>query len=517
MVDTRPSSSSISTSSETALRRLGGYELLERVGRGATAEVWLARRPVLPGALKPCALKVIHAHIAKRARHRRMFLKEARLALKMSHANVVSVFDVGESSGRLFMALEWIDGVNLRDFAARVRAREGVLRVEEVCYVVGQILQGLRHAHELSSGGSPLGVIHRDVAPHNVMISAAGEVKLGDFGIARVCGEMSSGEHVKGRARYMAPEQMFGEPVQASDLFSVGAIMHELLEGRRFREGLERSGDWYRVVAEAPVPELRRHGVPPAVEALRIGLLHPDPRRRIATADEALAWLQRCGPWSDGAMALRDRYRRCVDLPRRTGLTHPISSRQRCLAAPAQPRAVRPISDAEAQASTDDDAPWRSSSRWPTAPEWASVVVRRRAAPALRPRSRQATWRRLGLGLWGLSAVLALVAVGLGLSSTSDRGPAACVSQPVSTNPGARAWVRLRGDDRPRAQVRIDAQVVEIGERRDCWMSPGVHELAWRGAPEEPWRAEGAHTLSAAKEHLLRVGEDGLAISAYDP
>ena len=149
-------------------------------------------------------------------------------------------------------------------------------------------------------------------------------------------------------------------------------------------------------------------------------------------------------------------------------------------------------------------------------PHVAEPLIVRRHAPALRPRSRRSTWHRLGLGLWGLSAVLALVAAGLGLSSPRS-GPSACIHEPSQVDPGIRAWVRMRGDDQPRAQVRIDGQTVEIAPRRDCWLSPGVHELAWRRTPEEAWGLVGAHTLVAAKEHLLRVGEDGMAISAYDP
>src|SRR5690606_25653785 len=191
-------------------------------------------------------------------------------------------------------------------------ARRGRLSVPLVCHVMSELLQGLRHAHELRVGGHPLEVVHRDVAPHNVLVSAAGEVKLADFGIARVEGELSSGEHVKGRARYMAPEQLYGRPTQASDLFAVGAILHELLDGRRFRDGLESRSDWHEVVAEAPLPPLHRTDVPPALEALRVGLLQPDPARRIASADEALAWLLRCPPWPPGATTLRELYAACV-------------------------------------------------------------------------------------------------------------------------------------------------------------------------------------------------------------
>jgi serine/threonine protein kinase len=540
--------------------RLGDYELLERVGAGGMAEVWMARRAPIPGGVQPCALKIIHGRFGKEHRYQRMFLQEARLALKLRHANVVSVLDAGEAAGRLYMALEWVDGVHLRDFVEHVRARVGALSVPLVCHVVGELLQGLRHAHGLRAGEQPLGVVHRDVAPHNVLVSSAGEVKLADFGIARVLGELSSGEHVKGRARYMAPEQLHGEPTQASDLFAVGGILHELLDGRRFREGLERNKQWHRVVAEAPLPVLRRADVPAALEALRVGLLQPDAERRIASADEALGWLLRCPPWPAGATSLRQLYARCVGAARRTGLTDPeaVRPREPWLAptpavSPAEPwlAPMPAVSTAEPWASTrasPSAAPWplatlrravprpargsrveltatlqprdRPASITPTssrsteaARPGEAVVIRRRSAPH-RPPVRPSL-RRLGRALWLLAACLAVVAAGLALAPGRPRLSACIHEAPVAPPQWAR--LRLRGDGQPLAQVRIDMQTLEVGSRSECWLSPGVHELAWRPSAAEPWRPVGPHTLVSAKEHLVRVGEDGLAITAYDP
>lgn len=576
------------------------------------AEVWLARRAVMPGGLKPCALKIIHGRIAAKPRNRRMFLQEARLALKLRHANVVSVFDVGEAQGRLFMALEWVDGVDLRCFVRQVCAGLGPLDVPVVCHIVFELLQGLRHAHGLCVGGQPLGVIHRDVAPHNVLVSAAGEVKLADFGIARVAGELSSGMHVKGRARYMAPEQLQGEATQASDLFALGALLHELLAGRRFREELRHRSDWHRVIANAPIPPLERPGVPPALEALRMGLLHADPRRRIASAEDALHQLLRCPPWSPAADRLRAMYARCVGAPRRTGLTYsesrPVALQpswpKRVVAVDPKPAAehavvppfVPPPVIATASRRTASAQPGGSSSSSPTpvlfrkhdeaavaaasvdlwalaspscsasprplpspSPSWTPSAsasratmpgragsarmglgrwihgelappsrgglarsarggIRRRCSlPLRRPRSsrylRAMGW--VGRGLWVLAAVLAVVAVGLALAPVGA-GPSACIREPF-VPVERQAWVRLRGDDRPLAQVRIDMQVLGVGSNAQCWVSPGIHELAWRPSPEDPWRSFGPQTLISAKEHLLRVGGDGLAISAYDP
>jgi serine/threonine protein kinase len=522
VVDTNPPNPFPPTSLLPASRCLGDYELIERVGQGGMAEVWMARRAVIPGGLKACALKIIHGRYTAQPRYRRMFMQEARLALKLRHANVVSVFDVGETGGRLYMALEWIDGVHLRDFAQYVRARLGGLGVPVVCHVVGELLQGLRHAHGLRVGGEPLGVIHRDVAPHNVLVSSAGEIKLADFGIARVLGESSSGEHVKGRARYMAPEQLLGDPTQASDLFAVGGILHELLDGRRFREGFERTGDWHRVVAEAPLPPLHRTNVPPALEALRVGLLQPDPAHRIASADEALAYLLRCPPWPAGATALRELYARCVGPTRRTGVTYSEpsqaygSSAPILVAAPAsRPPFTATLEPRDRPPSwTPTPSPSRGTEPGP-AVGCGAVMLRRHSAPRPCQPSVRPALRWLGRGLWSLAGLLAMIAVGLVLSPGRAR-PSACIHE--APFPAAqRALLRLRGDGQPHAQVRIDMQTVSVASRGECWLSPGVHELAWRPSAAEPWQPVGSRTLVSAKEHLVRVGEDGLAITAYDP
>src|SRR5688572_4023411 len=127
--------------------RIGAYDLIERVGEGGMAEVWLARREGLGGAVKSCALKLMLPRIATSDRHRKMFLQEARLALKLGHANIVSVFDAGEESGRLYMALEWIDGVNLRDFSQRIWDIPMRFSIPVVCHLVGELLNALRYAH----------------------------------------------------------------------------------------------------------------------------------------------------------------------------------------------------------------------------------------------------------------------------------------------------------------------------------------------------------------------------------
>jgi serine/threonine protein kinase len=302
--------------------RIGAYDLIERVGEGGMAEVWLARREGLSGAVKSCALKLMLPRLAADERHRKMFLQEARLALKLSHANIVSVFDAGEADGRLYIAMDWIDGVDLRAFSQKIWDIPMRFSIPVVCHIVGELLNALRYAHTYGIGGESLGIIHRDISPHNVLVSSSGEVKLADFGIARVIGEDTSHMHVKGKLRYMPPEQFQGEATQASDLFAVGAIVHELLTGRRFREGIEAQEHWIRVLmTDQAVPPLGRDGVPPELENLRQGLLQGKQSERLQTADEALMLLHQCDQWRNSTIELRKMYERYFNVQRRTGLT----------------------------------------------------------------------------------------------------------------------------------------------------------------------------------------------------
>jgi len=357
------------------LPRIGPYELIDKVGEGGMAEVWLARREGIGGSTKSCALKLPLEKYTTDERFRKMFLSEARLALKLSHGNIVSVFDAGEADGRLYMALEWIDGVDLRDFAQRIHDLPMRFSMSVVCHIIGELLHALRYAHTFAIGGKSLGIVHRDISPQNVLLSSSGEVKLSDFGIARVIGEETSQMHVKGKMRYMAPEQFQGAPEQASDLYAVGTILHELIEGVRFRDGLESREDWMRALLTGDKPELRRTNVPEALVALHSGLLEPEPRDRIGTADAALMQLSQCGDWRNSTMELRKMYARYFNQNRRTGLTYadgmmpalpdsvgqvsgldPTSGPQREADAPAAAPASAPAS-APQQAEPEEGAP----------------------------------------------------------------------------------------------------------------------------------------------------------------
>ena len=253
------------------------------------AEVWEGQRAAL-GGTKAVAIKLLARDLLDDESHRRMFLEEARLSMLLTNSNVVQVFDVGESGGECYMVMEWVDGLNLSELARKLARAGERLPIVSVAYILGEILRALAYAHQLHHDGQKATIVHRDVSPQNVLVSVSGEIKLVDFGVARLAREETSGLHVKGKLRYMAPEQLRGRSREPTvDLYAVGAIFHELLEGRRFRETRDEA-DLYAMVLDGAHPPLEVE-LPAELARLHAGLLEPDPHQRIQSADEGLELL----------------------------------------------------------------------------------------------------------------------------------------------------------------------------------------------------------------------------------
>jgi eukaryotic-like serine/threonine-protein kinase len=200
---------------------LGRYTLGERLGVGGMGEVYLAIQTGLGGFEKPLALKLLLPHLAERPSTVKRFLEEAQVAAKMNHVNVAQIFDVGAERGRYFIAMELVRGVSLSALVKALKLAQRQLPAEVIAYVARSICDGLHHAHAL-------GVVHRDVTPHNVLVSVDGAVKLTDFGIALVGSDASPGK-VEGKAAYIAPELVLGGAFDhRSDLFSLGVSLYQL-------------------------------------------------------------------------------------------------------------------------------------------------------------------------------------------------------------------------------------------------------------------------------------------------
>jgi len=218
-------------------KNIGPYELVDRISSGGMGEIYLARLVREGGFEKAVAVKQILPHLARQPEFIKMFEAEARLSAQLNHANVVHVYDFGRDGDNAWIAMEYVDGYDLRAVLDKGGAPDQGLSHELALYVVEQCALALDYAYRRkNANGQPLRVIHRDVSPQNVLISMEGEVKLTDFGLAKACSleTWSMSGMLKGKLAYMAPEQARGETIDSrADIFALGLVFHEMLCGRR--------------------------------------------------------------------------------------------------------------------------------------------------------------------------------------------------------------------------------------------------------------------------------------------
>jgi eukaryotic-like serine/threonine-protein kinase len=269
-------------------RPYGRYVLEERIAMGGMAEIFRAKTATT-GFEKRVCIKRILPHFAMEEEFVDMFRDEARTAAKLQHGNIVQVFDFGEieegNEKTLFLAMELVDGSDLRRLMDRARKRKIPVHVGEVVQVGIDVCRGLYHAHMMrADDGSPQHIVHRDISPHNIMVSRHGEVKVTDFGIARAAERVThtSTGIVKGKIAYMSPEQAEGKPFDHRlDQWALGVCMWELLCGDRLFKGDNDATILRKVLSvEVPQPSSLRSDVPPAVEAVIMRALHGDMNQR---------------------------------------------------------------------------------------------------------------------------------------------------------------------------------------------------------------------------------------------
>ena len=285
----------------------GKYEILEAVGSGGMATVYRARLSGPMGFEKPVAVKVLQDDAAEDEEIVRMFVDEASVGARLYHPNIAHVLEFGEADGRYFLAMEYVDGPSLSlVLKRRQKGRKARgLGPQATAYVAGAVLEALAYAHESpGADGQPMGVVHRDVSPQNVLLDRSGAVKLCDFGIAT--GTWRAGKTrigvVKGKAGYMAPEQATGGKVDArSDLYAVGLTMVAMLTGEAPFDGKD-TGEIRARAAKGFPPE--RLGSLPCDDALKDVLGRALATRagdRYASAREFLRALEAAVPDPDGA------------------------------------------------------------------------------------------------------------------------------------------------------------------------------------------------------------------------
>jgi tRNA A-37 threonylcarbamoyl transferase component Bud32 len=284
--------------------RVGKYEVVRRLAYGGMAEIYLVRVSGIQGFEKHVVLKRILPQFAAREDFLQMFLQEARLAATLDQANIAHVYDIGEIGGSYFYTMEYLHGEDLRRIVKHLLRAGGRLPLAHALGIAAGVAGGLHYAHEKRGpDGRPLGIVHRDVSPSNVVVTFGGDVKLVDFGIAKMTadGDLTRGGRLKGKVAYMSPEQLHGRPVdRRSDVFSLGVVLYEITTHRRLFSG-ENDVDVMRAAmeGEVPLPTFRDPEYPRDLEQVVMRALERDPARRHPTARdlqrdiEAVALAQR--------------------------------------------------------------------------------------------------------------------------------------------------------------------------------------------------------------------------------
>ncbi|MFW5878619.1 MAG: protein kinase domain-containing protein, partial [Myxococcota bacterium] len=265
--------------------KLGKYSLLKLLATGGMAEIWLARQRGVEGFEKLVVVKRILPHLSSNADFVRMFLDEARLAAQLSHPNIVQIYELGRVEELYFIAMEFIHGENLR-VVNRAATRAGTGFHHDLCAkVISQACEALYYAHNKTDmAGRPLGLVHRDISPQNIILSFEGQTKVVDFGIAKAatqCEETKTGV-LKGKYAYMSPEQCMGAKLDGrSDIFALGIVLWELATGTRlFKQASELMILKAICDEPTPAPTQVRRDIPAELEAIILKALakHPDDR-----------------------------------------------------------------------------------------------------------------------------------------------------------------------------------------------------------------------------------------------
>jgi len=262
----------------------GSYQLIKRLATGGMAQIYLARQKGPEGFEKLLVVKRILPHLAENADFVHMFLGEARIAARLTHPNIVQIFSLGQEGDSYFIAMEYIHGEDVRRVWKRSEQKGTVMPTPLVCRVIMDACSGLDYAHKKTDQGKPLGIVHRDVSPQNILVTFEGGVKVVDFGIAKAADQavVTRSGVLKGKYSYMSPEQALGRKLdQRSDIFALGVVLYELLTGTRL---FKRANDIQTLNAvtecSVPPPSEVDEDIPKDLDAIVLKALAKEPQDR---------------------------------------------------------------------------------------------------------------------------------------------------------------------------------------------------------------------------------------------
>ena len=271
--------------------RFGQYVLLEKIATGGMAEVWKARMRGVEGFQKIVAIKKILPHLSDNQEFIGMFVDEAKLAAQLNHNNIIHIYDLGKIQSSYYIAMEFVDGYDLKTILKRASDRDQPLTIELALFIASKVAAALDYAHRKRDfENRDLGLVHRDVSPQNVLISHEGDIKLCDFGIAKAASKASHTQAgaLKGKLQYMSPEQAWGRNIdRRSDIFALAIVLFEMLTGRKLFTG-ENEMSVLEQVREAKViaPSQVNDEVTPEIDSIVLKALQKDPANRYQTAAE---------------------------------------------------------------------------------------------------------------------------------------------------------------------------------------------------------------------------------------
>ncbi|AKQ64304.1 serine/threonine protein kinase [Myxococcus hansupus] len=289
----------------------GKYLLLDRINIGGMAEVWRGKQFGASGFERLVAIKRILPNIAEDDEFISMFIDEAKISVQLTHANVASIYELGNILGSYFISMEYIPGKDMRAIFDRCRKKGEPAPVPLVAYCVSKMCEGLDYAHRKKDGmGRDMNIVHRDISPQNVLLSYEGEVKVIDFGIAKAAGKATKTQAgiLKGKFGYMSPEQIRGLPLdRRSDVFAIGVCLYEMLTGERLFVGDSDFSVLEKVrKAEVPSPTTYNRRIPEVLERIVLKALAKDVDERYQYASELGDDLQRFLITSDTIFSRKD-------------------------------------------------------------------------------------------------------------------------------------------------------------------------------------------------------------------
>jgi serine/threonine-protein kinase len=438
---------------------VGRYALYGGIAAGGMATVHLGRLLGPVGFSRTVAIKRLHAQYAQDPEFVSMFLDEARLAARIRHPNVVPTLDVVATSGELFLVMDYVPGESLSRLARAARARMQRMPLRIVSAIMSGVLHGLHAAHEAKSErGEPLGIVHRDVSPQNVLVGTDGTARVLDFGVAKAAGrtQQTRDGQVKGKLSYMAPEQLRGAPVNRKcDVYAAGVVLWELLTGERLfsadnegallarvLEGKVTPPSRYLIGSHAPTFDAEQARALEVLDAVTLRAVHADPDVRFATAREMAIALERCVPpatasevseWVEGvaSVVLHERAEVVAEIesaasmslanPKPEALMSSLGGATTVSEPPVLSSAPDDLTRVEDSSQTSGDPLTQLSS--------VSVYATPRTAHAEGPR------RTTGAKFLGPILGLALLGALVGFVATRRREPAPAAPPPISAQP----------------------------------------------------------------------------------